>query len=419
MAEGAKRSYRRVLSSRSTFFLWMGELVSQSGDSVFAIALPWLVLIQTHSAFDVSLAVAVSWIPLLFSSITGVYVDRINRKTSVILGNLVQSAAALTLGALYALDIFSLPMLLVLVFVLYFFDQFVSTAIDALLPRMVKGKDDLGTVNALFSISSSANGIGGYIVGGAVIALAGVAVPILYDGTTFLFAALVTLAFVSAIYGRIQREQPDGAAVDPGRKSFRAEFAEGARFIRKSSLFIELAIVLFVFNFFAGGTSALIAPYVADSLHLGSLGFGIIVSTVGAGGIIGSYAFGKINARKYVGRLFFAMALLIAVATMVMGLIPSFYLVLAMFFIFGLAGSLVNLPVVAFIQAKVPNEMFGRVFGVLVTIMNGPGPVAAVIGGVFAVAVSTQAVFVYFGLGLILTVVLSYATLGELRSASY
>lgn len=419
MSEGARPSYRKVLSSRSTLFLWVGELVSQSGDYVFAIALPWLVLLQTHSAFYVSLTVAVSWIPLLLSSVAGVYVDRINRKTSAVLGNLVQAAAALAMAVLYAMGILALPVLLVLVFVLYFFDQFVSTAIDAMLPKMVQGKEELGAVNALFSISSSTNRIAGYIVGGTVIALVGLAVPILYDGTTFLFAALITLALVSAAYGRIQREQSEGSTAGSGRRGFRAELAEGASFVRRSTLFIELTVMLSVFNFFSGGTSALIAPYVADSLHLGSLGFGVIVSAVGAGGIIGAYAFGKINARTYVGRLFLGMALLIAVATMVLGLVPSFYVALAMFFVFGLAGTLVNLPVLTLIQAKVPNEMFGRVFAVLVSFMNGVGPAAAVVAGSFAVAVSTQAVFAYFGLGLIITVVLSYAFLGELRSASY
>ena len=419
MAEGARPSYRGVLSNPSTLFLWIGELVSQSGVYVFAIALPWLVLLQTHSAFYVSLTVAVSWVPLLFSTIAGVYVDRMNRKTSVILGKLVQCAAAVTMAALYAAGSLGLPILLVLVFVLYFFDQFVSTAIDALLPRMIQDKGELGAVNALFSISSSTNRIAGYIVGGAVIALVGVAVPILYDGTTFLFAAVVTLAFVSAVYGTIQREQSDGATANPGRRSFRADFAEGAKYVRNSKLFVELTAMVTVFNFFSGGTSALIAPYVADSLHLGSLGFGIMVSAVGAGGIIGSYAFGTINARAYVGRLFFAMALLIAVATMIMGLFPSFYVALSMLFVFGLAGTLVNLPVTTLIQAKVPNEMLGRIFSVLVTFMNGAAPIAAVIAGSMAVASSTQGVFTYFGLALVFTVVLSFAAFGELRSASY
>ncbi|MDV3278222.1 MAG: MFS transporter [Nitrososphaerales archaeon] len=419
MAEGARPSYRKVLSNHSMFFLWAGEIVSQSGDYVFAIALPWLVLLQTGSAFYVSLTSAIAWTPLLLSPIAGVYVDRTNRKTSVILGNLVQGSAAVTMAVLYAAGALSLPALLALVFVIYFFDQFVSTAIDAILPRLVESKSELAAVNALFSISSSTNRIAGYVVGGTVIALAGVEVPILYDGTTFLFAALLTFAFVSSLYGRISRPPNKSNDPDIHTMGFKAEFVEGARFVKKNRLFLELTVVVFVVNFFVSGPSALIAPYVADSLHLGSLGFGIVVGALGAGGIVGSYVFGKLNVRGYVGRLFFAMALLIGVSLLIMGLIPSFYLSSLLLFVIGLAGVLVNLPIMTLIQAKVPNEMLGRVLAILVTLMSAAAPVAAIVAGGLAVVASTHAVFAYFGMGAVLTVLPSYAMFRELRSASY
>lgn len=60
LAKSARPSYRKVLSNRSTLSLWVGEVVSQSGDYVFAIALPWLVLLQTSSAFYVSITRAVA-----------------------------------------------------------------------------------------------------------------------------------------------------------------------------------------------------------------------------------------------------------------------------------------------------------------------------------------------------------------------
>ena len=419
LSEGSRPSYRRVLSNRSTLFLWVGELVSQSGDYVFAIALPWLVLLKTGSAFWVAVTNAVAWTPLLLSSVAGVYVDRVNRKESVVVGNVKQGVAGLSIALLYVAGALALPVLLALVFVLFFFDQFVSTAITAIIPKLTESKGELATVNALFSISSSTNRIAGYIVGGAVIAALGVAIPILYDGTTFLFAALVTLAFVSSIYGRIQSEPDDSAKPRSVKTSFRAEFVEGARVVKGTRLFLELSVVLIIANFFTGGTSALIAPYVADSLHLGSIGFGVVVSSLGAGGIVGSYVFGKMNVREYVGKLFFAMALLIGIAFLVLGLYPSFYLALMLFFVFGLANTLAELPVTTLIQAKVPNEVLGRVFAVIVTLANAAAPLAAVLAGGFAVAGSTQSVFTYFGLGVVVTVVFSFAIFGELRSASY
>jgi MFS family permease len=419
LAEEARPSYRKVLSNTSTSFLWLGELISQSGDYVFAIALPWLVLLKTGSPFWVAVTNAAAWTPLLLSFVAGVYVDRTNRKTSVILGNVVQGAAAVSIAILYAGGILALPVLLALVFVLYFFDQFVSTAITAMIPKMAESRGALTAINALFSISSSTNRIVGYVISGAVIAVLGVAVPVLYDGATFFFAALVTLAFVSSLYGTVQNASADNAEPGSRKRAFRVEFVEGARFVRNSRLLLELTLVVVVANFFTGGMSALIAPYVANSLHLGSLGFGVVVSSLGAGGIIGSYVFGKMNVGSYVGKLFFAMALLDGVALVALGLLPVFYLALLMFFVFGLAGALIDLPINTLIQAKVPNQILGRVFTVLVTLMNAAAPVAAVFAGSFALTTSTHTIFVYFGLGVVVTVLLSYTSFGELRTARY
>lgn len=397
----------------------MGELVSQSGDYVFAIALPWLVLLQTNSAFDVSITKAISWVPLLLSPVAGVYVDRFNRKNSVILGNLVQGAAAATLAALYAFGALGLSLLLMLVFIIYFFDLFVSIAIEAILPKMVGSKAELGAINSLFSISSSTNRIAGYVVGGTVVALLGVVAPILYDSTTFLFAALVTLAFVSSLYGRISKPPAVPNGLQTGKKGFRAELAEGVRFVRNNRLFFELTIVLFAVNFFVSGPSALIAPYVANSLHLGSLGFGVVVSATGAGGIVGAYAFGKSNAGRHAGMLFFVMAMLIGLSLMIAGLIPSFFLALPLFFVIGLASALIDLPIMTLIQAKVPNEVLGRVLAVVNMAGAAAAPVAAVVAGSISLRVSTQAVFAYFGLGTVLILLPFYAVSQELRSASY
>ena len=337
----------------------------------------------------------------------------------MIFGNLVQAAAAAILAVLYAFGALGLPALLALVFVIYFFDLFVSTAIEAILPKMVGSKGELGAINALFSISSSTNQVAGYIVGGTVVAIVGFVAPKLYDGATVLFAALVTLAFVSSMYGRITRASVEPDAPHTGGKGFRAEFAEGVAFVRKNRLFFELTVVLFAVNFFVSGPSALIAPYVADALHLSSLGFGVVVSATGAGGIVGAYVFGKSNARRYAGKLFFIMVLLIGLSLLVAGLIPSVYLAVPLFFVVGLSSALINLPIMTLIQAKVPNEVLGRVLAVISTFGAAAAPVAAVVAGSVALTVPTQDIFAYFGLGTVLILLPFYAMFRELKSASY
>src|SRR4029077_17864952 len=49
--ESPKPSFRRVLSNRSFSLLWIGQMVSQSGDYIFDVVALWLVLQLTGDIF--------------------------------------------------------------------------------------------------------------------------------------------------------------------------------------------------------------------------------------------------------------------------------------------------------------------------------------------------------------------------------
>ncbi len=69
-------SYRRTLRNRPFFLLWLAQLVSQSGDYIFEVALLWLVLELTHSAFDVGIMVTGTILPgVVLGPVLGVYID--------------------------------------------------------------------------------------------------------------------------------------------------------------------------------------------------------------------------------------------------------------------------------------------------------------------------------------------------------
>ncbi len=73
----SRPSFRQVLHHRPFFLLWLSQLVSQSGDLVFEVALLWLVLGVTGSVFAVGIVVAVTLLPgVVLGPFLGVYVDR-------------------------------------------------------------------------------------------------------------------------------------------------------------------------------------------------------------------------------------------------------------------------------------------------------------------------------------------------------
>lgn len=77
-------SYRRALGNRPFFLLWLSQLISQSGDFVFDVALLWLVLEVTGSVFAVGVVVAIIALPgvVLGPFLGSTWTDGIDERSS-------------------------------------------------------------------------------------------------------------------------------------------------------------------------------------------------------------------------------------------------------------------------------------------------------------------------------------------------
>src|SRR5881275_1099135 len=87
------QSYGRVVGSRSYFPLWLGQLISNFGDSLHYIALVVLVFQLTGQGVAVAILTAVETVPvLLLAPIAGVLIDRFNRKGVLVGADLFRGA---------------------------------------------------------------------------------------------------------------------------------------------------------------------------------------------------------------------------------------------------------------------------------------------------------------------------------------
>src|SRR3989442_8825806 len=118
-ARQEKPSYRRVLSNRSFSLLWIGQLVSQSGDFIFDVAALWLVLQLTGDTLKVGIAVAFVLLPaVVIGPFAGVYIDRFNRRDIMIAANIFQAGAGIRITPSYPIGILNFFGLFIFFFVL-------------------------------------------------------------------------------------------------------------------------------------------------------------------------------------------------------------------------------------------------------------------------------------------------------------
>lgn len=408
-------SYLQLLRNRSFGSLWLAQLVSQSGDGVFDVALLWLVFVTTKSTALVGLTQAAVLVPAVFAApVAGVYVDRLNRRNVMIASNLAQGAITGVLALLYFSGTLAFPALILFVLLLYTGAQFFRAANTAIIPSIV-GPGELGAANGLFTLTTSANQLASYTVGGAVVAAIGAGASITYDSLTF-FVAAVILTFVPMSYGAAMALAENW---QPVASSFMSEFREGLSYIRRSRLLLELIVFGTVVNFFFGGLGALIAPYVNQQLHGDAFDYGVTLSAYALGTIAGSFVVGKVNFRRYVGKLLFAGILGAGVAILLSGVATTVPGGAAAFGAIGAFAASVNLPLQVLIQSKVPGNLLGRIVTVLGSLVSATIPVAAVLFGAVAEFSTVGQVFVVSGAAVMLTSVVLYIPFSELRSAGF
>jgi DHA3 family macrolide efflux protein-like MFS transporter len=405
-------SFRRALQNRPFFLLWLSQLVSQSGDLVFVVALLWLVLEVTGSVFAVGLVVAVTLLPgVLLGPFLGVYIDRWDRRRILIVTNVLEGVVVAALSGLILAHTIDLPLILAVVFILGTGSQVVRTAANATIPLVV-ARDDLGPANSLMTFSSSFNQVVGLAVGGVVVALFGVTLPIEYDSLSF-FAAALILVGVAAAFG-----QPSVAdASKPPR--FSEEFAEGIRFIRENRFLVELIVLAAFLNFFGNAVGALFAPYSKLVLHGGAATYGFLGATLAVGAIVGAAFVGSVNTRTSSGKYVLVGGAVIGAGIAALGFATSIPLALGTVFVLGVALSVTNIPISAVVQAKIPPRLLGRVGAAMGSLILIAGPVGAFFAGAFAQATSVETVFIVSGGSFLVAIAIGSVVMKEVRNVRY
>lgn len=376
------------------------------------MALIWLVLQTTGSVFAVGLVVVAALVPTVaLSPVLGVYVDRWPRRTMLIATNLAEGALVAALSGLILAHDADLSVILGVVLALGVGSQVVRVTSTAMVPQTVDSAD-LAPANSLLSFSNSTTQVVGLSIGGIVVALFGVALPIEYDAITFLVAAMI-LGLMSRAVGR-----PEPPAPGTERR-FVPEFAEGVRYLRSQRFLLELIALGLIINFCGNAIFTLWAPYADLVLHGGAATYGFLGAAIAVGAILGAILVGKVNTRKSPGRFLFGGAAGFGVMMVLLGLTRSVPFAIAEAVVVGIFLSVANVPLLVLVQAKVPARLMGRVMSVLFSLILVAAPLGAFFAGTFAGATSIGFVFVVAGAIILATVGVGAVTMKAVRTISY
>ena len=359
--------------------------MSNLGDGVTLVAGPLLAVSLTRDPRLVAgLAVAQRLPWLLFSLLSGALVDRLDRRLLMARVDAARCVVVGLLGVAVLADVATLPLLYVVFFALGTAETLFDNAAVSILPAVVP-KEQLARANGrLLGAQMVANELVAPPLGGLLFATAA-AVPFLLDAGSFAAAA----ALVAAMGGRFRVERPEGRAAT----TLRGEIAEGVHWLARNRLLRILAVAIALMNLTLSATLSISVLYAQERLGLGSVGYGLLLSSMAVGGISAS-----VVAERIIGWLGPAttmrLGLVIESSThLVLALARSPFLVGAIFALFGFHAMTWSVISVSLRQELIPARLIGRVNSAYALFGFGSLSLGAIAGGVLAARYGLTAPF--------------------------
>jgi MFS family permease len=380
-------SLQRTLINRNYARLWYGQAVSAIGDTVFGTTLVlWVsqVLVRGLAwapAAVSGILVAAGAAVAMVGPVAGVFVDRWNRKSTMMRTEVIRAAMAAGLAGLSFVPVRDLPIGLwlaavyLVVFVLNAAGQFFSPARFATTGEVVRGEEDRARAAGLAEATTSA----AWIVGPPIAALL-----LLTVGVQWALAANAASYVVSYLAIRFLRLAPEPRPPSPAgarRASLHADFSFGLRLFARNRFLVTLLTVTIICQCGTGAINALNVFFVTRDLHASSRLFGIAETAVGVGFIVGSLAAGRMV--RWIGARALTWSGLLAAGVLAAcyALQRSFPAGLVILAIYAVPIAMLNTAVAPLLLDAAPREYLGRVMAVFTPVNQLASMTAVVISG--------------------------------------
>jgi predicted MFS family arabinose efflux permease len=347
------------LRHRDFALFWVGQCVSQVGSFIELTATTYLLYAITGSPLLLGVGGLVRGLPLITLALFGgALADRIDRRRLVLFTQCAQVVTSLILGTLVATGTVQFWHIYVIGFVNSTLAAFEAPARNSFYPSLIPRADFQNAVN-LSSAILRVSTLLGPAIAGILIATVGPSSPFFVNAASY-FAIIFALLLIRTKFA---------AATGP-RVSLRSAAWSGIQYARRNAVLplilgTETALSIF------GHNSALVTIFARDVLHVGPEGLGLLLSSVGAGAIVGTIALVAAGDVKRKGAVMIGAGILYAVALLGFAVSTSFLLSMGVLFALGIAdtgwGAMRN----TIAQLATTDEYRGRVMSMITVTSRG------------------------------------------------
>ena len=369
-----------ALRHRDFRWLWITQLVSQTGSQMQVVAINWHIYLLTHSALALGFVGLTRVVPIvLFSLWGGIVADRMDRRRIMLAAQTVMALVSLVLAGLalgHGDRVWPLYLLNAVQASAAAFD---NPARQALIPRLVPPADLPGALSLNLTMFNLAMILGPalaglVIAGGAVLPTPARLEPTAVHETPALawIYGLNALSFVGVLVVLATMRTSGDVGAGVVREKPLEALRVGLRFVFGTPILVWSMTLDFFATFFAGSMSLL--PIFADQvLGVGPAGYGWLVAAPAIGAVLGSFYTSLRSLPRRQGQVLLWAVAAYGIATVVYGISKSYVLTFVALGATGLADVVSTVIRQTLRQLLTPDELRGRMTSVnMIFFMGGP-----------------------------------------------
>lgn len=351
--------------------------LAAGANGISMVAFPWLVLQRTGSAVDASIVAGAATLPLLLATVVaGTAVDFIGRRRVAMLADALSGASVAAipiLAMVFGTEVLTTVVLAGLAALGAFFDPAGVTARESMLPEAGRRAGwSLDHTNSIYEAVFNLAYITGPGIGGLLIATVGGV------NTMWVTAGVFALSIVAAGVlrlegaGRPDREKrPDGVV---------SGIVEGLRFVWHERVLRTLALIsLAVTGLYLPMESVLFPKYFTDRNEPAQLGW--VLMALSVGGLIGALSWTVLSRITDRRTTVLVAVLTLGAASTAIAFLPPLPVILALAALIGLVYGPIGPIYNSVMQTRTPENLRGRVVGVMTSMAYAAGPVGFMLAG--------------------------------------
>ncbi|HHT7172942.1 TPA: MFS transporter [Bacillus cereus] len=390
-----------IWSNKIFSYFFLASCISLIGNSMVTLVLPLWVMKLTNSPLLVSgVNVAIATAAILFAPVTGTLADRMSRRKLMIIADVMRCIVMILIAVIAFYNKMLYIPLLILLIIRSIGSALFTPASNAALVTYVEEKHVQQAIT-LRQISIQIISVAIPLMASFLISIFNFHGVFMLDAITFFISFLILMNIKFPRELKIEKKKP-----------FYEDFREGFSIFNSNQSLKTLLMSAAVINLLGAACMLSLQVIVVREMDLSTRWYSIVFVASPIGILIGAFITKKIRTYKTITTAFIFTAIM-GIFNAAMGTTVNPVLFSVYYFLSGIAFGVSNVYFGVLYRKLIPNEVQGRFFGFLSSLLLVSTPVGIALTGYFVESISASIVFIIIGIITFLVSVISFVMINK------